>query len=74
MQGLSDETYRDRLQQYLDLASKANAGQESAIHNFARETLRVSGYEQRGLLRSGYAIPLLISGESNRSAQTGVCL
>lgn len=73
MQGLSDETYR--LSQYLDLASKANSGQESAIHDFAREILRVFGYEQRGLLlRSRYSIPLLISGESNRSAQTDVCL
>ncbi|KAH9992749.1 hypothetical protein BJV74DRAFT_877853 [Russula compacta] len=30
--------------------------------------------ETRGLLRSRYAIPLLISGDPNRSAQTGVTL
>lgn len=47
-QGLKDETYR--LLQYLDLASTANAGQESAIDDFAREILRVLGYERRGLL------------------------
>jgi hypothetical protein len=59
-QGLKDDTYR--LLQYLHLASTANAGQESAIHDFARDILRVLGYEiyeMRGLLlRSRYAIPL----------------
>ncbi|KAI0253588.1 hypothetical protein BJV78DRAFT_1122961 [Lactifluus subvellereus] len=71
--GLSDETYR--LLQYLDLASRANAGQESAIDDFAREILRAVGYERRGLLlRSRYAIPLLICGDPNRSAQTDVTL
>jgi hypothetical protein len=60
----SDETYRILL--YLDLASRANSGQESAIDDFAREILQVLGYETRGLiLRSRYAIPLLIFGETN---------
>jgi hypothetical protein len=72
-QGLSDETYR--LLQYLDMSSRANSGQESAVDDFAKEILRVLGYEKRGLLlRSRYAIPLLISGDSNQSAQTDVCL
>jgi len=72
-QGLSDGTYR--LLQYLDLASRANSGQESAIDDFAREILRTLGYEKRGLLlRSRYAIPLMISGDPKRSAQTDVCL
>jgi hypothetical protein len=72
-QGLSDETYR--LLQYLDLASRANVGQESAIDDFAREILRELGYERRGLLlRSRYAIPLLICGDPNQSAQTDVSL
>ena len=71
-EGISDETYR--LLQYLDLASKANAGQESAIDDVAKEILRVLGYEKRGLLlRSRYPIPLLICGES-RAAQTDVAL
>jgi hypothetical protein len=71
--GLSDETYR--LLQYLDLATRANAGQEPAIDDFAREILRVLGYERHGLLlRSRYAIPLLICGDPNRSAQTDVSL
>jgi hypothetical protein len=72
-QGLSDETYR--ILEYLDMASRANVGQESAIDDFAREILRVVGYEKRGiLLRSRYAIPLLICGERNRKAQTDVAL
>jgi hypothetical protein len=69
-QGLSDEMYR--LLQYLDLASRANPGQESAIHDFAREILRALGYEKRGLLlQSRYIIP---SGDPNRSAQPDICL
>jgi hypothetical protein len=72
-EGLSDATYR--VLQYLDLATRANAGQESAIDDFAKEILRVVGYEERGtLLRSRYAIPLTISGETNWLAQTDVCL
>ncbi|KAJ8587556.1 hypothetical protein M405DRAFT_874596 [Rhizopogon salebrosus TDB-379] len=57
---------------YLDLKSKVNSGQESAIDCFVKEILRVLGYEKRGLfLRSCYALLLLISGGLNRSAQTG---
>jgi hypothetical protein len=58
-QGLSDETYR--VLQYLFLASEPNLGQDSAIHDFVKEILRVFGYENRDrLLRSYYAIPLLV--------------
>jgi len=71
--GLSNETYR--LLQYFDLASRANSGQESVIDDFVKEILPALGYEKRGLLlRSRYAIPLLISGDPNRSLQTDVCL
>ncbi|PBK78988.1 hypothetical protein ARMGADRAFT_1093577, partial [Armillaria gallica] len=38
---LSDGTYR--LLQYLDLATHANSGQESAIDDFAKELLRLLG-------------------------------
>lgn len=70
-QGLSDETFR--LLQCLDLAR--NSGQESAVRDFAKEILRALGYEKRGLLlRSRYAIPLLISDDLHRSAWTDVCL
>lgn len=71
--GLSNETHR--LLQYLDLSSRANSGQESADHDFAREILRALGYEVRDfLLRTRYTIPLSISGDPNRSVQTSVCL
>ncbi|KAK0218864.1 hypothetical protein IW262DRAFT_1297989 [Armillaria fumosa] len=61
---LSDSTHR--LLQYLDLAT---SGQESAIADFAKELLRVLGFEERGtLLRSRYSIG------GRRSAQTGLCL
>jgi hypothetical protein len=70
---ISDHTLR--LIQYLDLATRANAGQESAIDDFAKELLRLLGFEERGLLlRSRYAIPLTISGDSSRRAQTDICL
>ncbi|PIA12560.1 hypothetical protein COEREDRAFT_84042 [Coemansia reversa NRRL 1564] len=70
---ISDQSYR--LLQYLDLATRANSGQESAIDDFAKEVLRVTGFEERGtLLRSRYAIPFTICGDSSRSAQSDVCL
>lgn len=70
---LPDNTLR--LLQYLDLATRANVGQESAIDDLAKELLRVLGYEERGtLLRSRCIIPLEICGDSGRQAQTGVCL
>jgi len=68
-QGLSNETYR--LLRYLDLASRPIW----AVHDFAREILRALRYELRGLLLlTRLTIPLLISGDPNRSAQTSVCL
>ena len=71
--GLSDETYR--LLQYLDLASRVESSQASAVHDFTKEILRALGYEKRGLLlRSRYAIPLLVAGDANRTVQTDVCL
>lgn len=70
---LSDGTYR--LLQYLDVATRVNSGQESAIHDFAKELLRSLGFEERGtLLRSRYAIPFMICGDDRRSAQTDLCL
>ena len=72
-QGLSSETLR--LLQYLDLSSRADSGQESTVHDFAKEILRTLGYQYyESLLRTRYAIPLSISGDPNRSAQTDVCL
>ncbi|KAH9970006.1 hypothetical protein BGW80DRAFT_1334162 [Lactifluus volemus] len=58
---------------YLDLATKAT--QESFIDIFARETLLVLGFEERGLaISTGFTIPLTICGDDRRTAQTDVCL
>jgi len=64
-----------RILQYIDLATRANATQESAIDDLARELLRLLNFEEKGtLLRSRYAIPFLISGDTGRVAQTDLCL
>ncbi|KAE9395823.1 hypothetical protein BT96DRAFT_922571 [Gymnopus androsaceus JB14] len=72
-ENLADDTYR--LLQYLGLATRVNSGQESAIHDFAKELLRLLGFEEREtLLRSRYAIPFLICGDDRRSAQADLCI
>ena len=59
----SQETYRFLV--YFDLASHANAGQESAIHVLARSVLEVTGFNQRGtILCTQYNISLTICGLS----------
>jgi hypothetical protein len=67
----ADHTFR-----YLThLALATNAGQESLIDDFAQETLRLLGFEERGLALSiRYIIPLTICGDNRRIAQTNVCL
>ncbi|KJA14569.1 hypothetical protein HYPSUDRAFT_173274 [Hypholoma sublateritium FD-334 SS-4] len=58
---------------YLDLAAKAS--QESFLDDFAAETLKLLGYNERGTtVSTRYTIPLTICGEANRTAQTDVCL
>jgi hypothetical protein len=58
---------------YLDLATKAT--QESAIDNFAAETLKLLGFnERKTTVMTRYIIPLTICGDGNRVAQTDVCL
>ena len=70
---LSDSTYR--LVQYLGLATNAHRGQETAVGDFTKELLRVLGFEKRGsFLRSRFAIPLTICGDTARVAKTDVCL
>ncbi|KIJ62409.1 hypothetical protein HYDPIDRAFT_73745, partial [Hydnomerulius pinastri MD-312] len=72
-ENLSDHTYR--LLQYLHLATHPNSGQESAIHDFAKELLRLLGFEERGtLLRSRYSIPFMICGDDRRVAMTDLFL
>lgn len=58
---------------YLDLATKAT--QESAIDNFAAETLKLLGFnERKTTVVTRYIIPLTICGDGNRVAQADVCL
>jgi len=69
----SKETYRFLI--YLDLASRANAGQESAIDDLAKSVLEVTGFDQTGtILRTRYDIPFTICGDSRRAARSDVCL
>ena len=58
---------------YLDVA--VNATQESSIDDFALRTLDLLGFNERGtIVASRYVIPLTICADSNRIAQTDVCL
>jgi hypothetical protein len=70
---LSKETYR--FLAYLDLASRSNSGQESAIDDFAKSALEVTGFDELGtVLRTRYDIPFTICGDPHRAARTDVCL
>jgi hypothetical protein len=60
---------------YLDLTSHAIRGQETAIDDFAKSVLEVTGFDEVGtILRTRHDIPLTICGDSSRVAQTDVCL
>lgn len=69
----SKETYR--FLAYLDLASRANAGQENAIGDLVRSILEVTGFDQISMiLRTQYDIPFTICGDSHQAARSDVCL
>jgi len=69
----SKETYR--FLSYLDLASRANAGQESAIDDFGKSVLEVTGFDEFGtIIRTRYNIPFTICGDTEKAAKTDVCL
>ena len=69
-ENLSDTTLRYLT--YLDLAARAS--QKACIDEFARQTLDLLGYPERGLaLISQYNIPLTISNQ-DKSAQIDACL
>jgi hypothetical protein len=69
----SKKTYR--FLAYLDLASRANAGQECAIDDLAKSVLEVTGFDQIGtILRTRYDIPFTICGDSHQAARSDVCL
>ncbi|KIJ21258.1 hypothetical protein PAXINDRAFT_159434 [Paxillus involutus ATCC 200175] len=58
---------------YLDLAARAT--QENFINDFAAETLKLLDFNERGItVSTRFIIPLTICGESDRVAQTDVCL
>ena len=58
---------------YLELAAKA--AQENFLDDFAAETLKLLGFNERGItVSTRFIIPLTICGESNRVAKTDVCL
>lgn len=58
---------------YLNLAARAS--QEIFINDFAAETLKLLGFNERGTtVSTRYIIPLTICGKANRVAQTDVCL
>ena len=70
---LSKEAFR--FLTYLDLASRPNAGQESAINDLVRSVLEVAGFDLIGtVLLTRYDIPFTICGDSHRSAKSDVCL
>ncbi|KAF9529859.1 hypothetical protein CPB83DRAFT_875338 [Crepidotus variabilis] len=54
----SDKTHR--LLIFLDLATKANAGQESAIHDFAKELLHTSRSAQIDICLRNHALIILL--------------
>ena len=58
---------------YLDLASRPIG--ENFINDFAAETLKLLGYNERGTtVSTRYTIPLTICGDNNCTAQADVCL
>jgi len=69
-----EESYQ--VVRYMDLAMDPVPGEESAVHDFVMQLLRVMGYTGRALrrdLRSRKDIPLFICGEW-RHAKTDVCV
>ncbi|KAH9970040.1 hypothetical protein BGW80DRAFT_1461651 [Lactifluus volemus] len=58
---------------HLDLAT--SGGHENFVDDFARETLRILGFVERGLsLSMRFMIPLVICGENSLVAPMDVCL
>ncbi|TFK35027.1 hypothetical protein BDQ12DRAFT_655917 [Crucibulum laeve] len=69
--GADDTSYSDV--GYLDLATSAT--QESLINDFAAQTLKLLGFNERHIIISTrFIIPLTICGESKRTAEMDVCL
>lgn len=70
---LSKEIYR--FLAHLNLASRPNAGQESAVGDLAKSILEVTGFDEFGtILRTRYDIPFTVCGDPHRAAQADMCL
>jgi len=68
---VSDDTFHYLT--HLDLATRAV--QESMLDGFSKETLRILGFQERGLsIITHFLIPLIICGDNHCFAQTDVCL
>lgn len=68
---VSDSTFQYLT--HLDLAT--NGGQANMIHDFSRETLRILGFAERGLvLISHFIMPLTICGDHLCDVETNLCL
>lgn len=74
--GSTDSSISDVAAEYLGyLALAARSTQENFIDDFAAETLKLLGYNERGTsVSTRYTVPLTICGEANRAAPTDVCL
>ena len=70
---LSKEIYR--FLAHLNLASRPNAGQESAVGDLAKSILEVTGFDEFGtILRTRYDIPFTDCGDPHRAARADMCL
>ena len=70
---LSKEIYR--FLAHLNLASRPNAGQESAVGDLAKSILEVTGFDEFGtILRTRYDIPFTDCGDPPRAARADMCL
>jgi hypothetical protein len=70
---VDQNTYR--FLSYLGLALCVNYGQESAIDDFGKSVLEVTGFDEKGtILRRCYDIPLTICSDEDRCSRTDICL
>jgi hypothetical protein len=59
----------------LDLASRANSGQECAVRDFGKSLLEVTRFDERGtILCTRYVIPFTVCGDSSKATKTDICL
>ena len=70
-----DPALSDVATEYLAYLDLARGVQEDFVDDFAAETLKLLGFNERlTVVSTCFTIPLIICGESNRVAQPDVCL